>query len=77
MVSEQEPASRHEDRIGEHRQALELMIELSEVFLGSTSLTKGASLGHEVAGYRIRVSCHPGQRCFAGHHPDVDDARAV
>src|SRR5713101_8885026 len=30
MVLEQEPASGHEDRIGEHRQALEAMIELSE-----------------------------------------------
>jgi hypothetical protein len=38
MVLEQEPASGHEDRIGEHRQALEAMIELSEAVLGSTPI---------------------------------------
>ena len=38
MVLEEEPASRREDRIGDHRQALEAMIELSEVVLGSTPI---------------------------------------
>jgi hypothetical protein len=36
MVLEEEPPTRHGDRIAEHRQALEAMIQLSEVVLGST-----------------------------------------
>src|SRR2546421_11396566 len=36
MVLEEEPASRREDRIVEHRQALEALIELSEAVLGSS-----------------------------------------
>src|SRR5205085_12264680 len=36
MVLEEEPASRHEDGIAEHRQGLEAMIGLSEAVLGST-----------------------------------------
>ena len=29
-------------------------------------------LGHPVAGRRVRLSRHPGQRRLAGHHPDAD-----
>jgi hypothetical protein len=36
MVLEEEPSTRREERIAEHRQALEAMIEISEVVLGST-----------------------------------------
>ncbi|HYR61264.1 MAG TPA: hypothetical protein VET24_01315 [Actinomycetota bacterium] len=36
MVLEDEPSTRHEERIAKHRQALEAMIEMSEVVLGST-----------------------------------------
>jgi len=42
MVLEEEPPTRHEDRIAEHRQALEAMIELSEVVLGSTPVGAAA-----------------------------------
>jgi hypothetical protein len=42
MVLEEEPASRHEDRIAEHRQALEAMISLSEVVLNSAAVGDGA-----------------------------------
>jgi hypothetical protein len=42
MVLEGEPASRHEDRIAEHRQALEAMIGLSEAVLNSTAVGDGA-----------------------------------
>ena len=29
-------------------------------------------LGHPVAGHRVRLPRHPGQRRLAGHHPDAD-----
>src|SRR2546430_15790537 len=38
MVLEEEPAARHEDRIRDHRQALEVMIEVSEVVLNSAPI---------------------------------------
>ena len=37
-----------------------------------TSLTKGGlAVGDQVAGRRVRVPGHPGQRRLAGHHPDA------
>jgi len=38
MVLEQEPASRHEGRVRDHRDALEAMIELSDAVLVSTAI---------------------------------------
>jgi hypothetical protein len=32
-------------------------------------------LGHQVTGHRVRLPRHPGQRRFAGHHPDAGGTR--
>lgn len=42
MVLEEEPASRHEDRIAQHREALEAMIALSDAVLRSTAVGEAA-----------------------------------
>ena len=41
--------------------------------LGADRADQGRpGLGHPVAGRRVRLPRHPGQRRLAGHHPDAD-----